>query len=134
MDRSVVPPAGIEPAGYRFAEFRLDADGKLLRGEIALELPAEELALLRALLARSGEVVSLAELGYALGTVRGEAHASGHRLTTCLASLKERLQPAEYIERVDRRGYRIAAIAEPSGYARSSVLPVAGHSAFLHRL
>jgi TolB-like protein len=124
MDRSVVPPAGIEPAGYRFAEFRLDADGKLLRGEIALELPAEELALLRALLARSGEVVSLAELGYALGTVRGEAHASGHRLTTCLASLKERLQPAEYIERVDRRGYRIAAIAEPSGYARSSVLPL----------
>ena len=43
-----------------------------MRGEIALELPAEELALLRALLARSGEVVSLAELGYALGTVRGK--------------------------------------------------------------
>jgi DNA-binding winged helix-turn-helix (wHTH) protein len=106
--------------GYRFGEFRLDADGKLLRGETALELPAEELALLRALLTRSGEVVSADELTRA---VWGEAHASSHRLTASVASLKERLQPADCIESVGRRSYRISAIAEPEGHFRSSALP-----------
>ena len=106
--------------GYRFAEFRLDADGTLLRGETALELPRQELALLRALLARSGEVVSASEL---IRAVWGEAHPSSQRLTECLESLKERLQPADCIESVYRRGYRISAIAEPDGHVRSSALP-----------
>jgi transcriptional regulator HilA, main transcriptional regulator of SPI1 len=121
MDCSLLSPAGIKPVGYRFGEFRLDADGKLLRGETALELPAEELALLRALLARAGEVVSASELSYA---VWGEAHVSSHRLTACLASLKERLQPADCIESVYRRGYRISASAERGGHLRSSALPL----------
>jgi DNA-binding winged helix-turn-helix (wHTH) protein len=121
MDRSLPPPAGIRPVRYRFAEFRLDADGKLFRGETALELPAEELALLRALLARSGDVVSGDELTRA---VWGEAHASSHRLTACLQSLKERLQPADCIESVHRRGYRISATAEPEEHLQSSALPL----------
>jgi adenylate cyclase len=121
MDRSLLPPAGIRPVGYRFAEFRLYADGTLLRGETALELPGQELALLRALLARSGEVVSAGELTRA---VWGEARSSSHRLTACLKSLKERLQPADCIERVHWRGYRISAIAEPGRHLRSSALPL----------
>jgi TolB-like protein/DNA-binding SARP family transcriptional activator len=121
MDRFWLSPAGKRPVGYRFAEFRLDADGKLLRGDIALELPAEELALLRALLARAGEVVSVDELTRA---VWGEADPSGHRLTACVEALRERLQPADCIEGVHRRGYRISAIAEPSGYLNSGALPL----------
>jgi DNA-binding winged helix-turn-helix (wHTH) protein len=121
MDRSLLSPAGIRPVGYRFAEFRLDADGKLLRGESALALPAEELALLRALLERPGEVVSGAELAR---VVWGEAHASSHRLTACIASLKELLQPADCIESVNRRGYRISARPDANGHLRSSALPL----------
>jgi DNA-binding winged helix-turn-helix (wHTH) protein len=121
MDRSLPPPAGIRPVGYRFAEFRLDVDGKLQRGETALELPPQELALLRALLARSGEVVSRAELTRA---VWGEARPSSHRLTACLKSLKERLQPVDCIESVYRRGYRISAIAEADGNLQTSALPL----------
>ena len=107
--------------GYRFAEFRLDFDGKLLRGETALELPAQELALLRALLARSGEVVSGAELTRA---VWGEAPSSSHQLTACLKSLKERLHPADCIESVYGRGYRITAIVEAEVELRCSTLPL----------
>ena len=121
MDRSLPPPAGIRPVGYRFAEFRLDVDGKLQRGETALELPPQELALLRALLARSGEVVSGAEL---IRAVWGEARPSSHRLTACLKSLKERLQPVDCIESVYRRGYRISAIAEADGNLQTSALPL----------
>jgi DNA-binding winged helix-turn-helix (wHTH) protein len=121
MDRSLPPPAGIGPVGYRFADFQLDADGTLLRGETALELPRQELALLRALLARAGEVVSGTELSRAAW---GEAPSSSQRLAACLKSLKERLQPTDCIESVDGRGYRISAIAEPDGYLRSSALPL----------
>jgi len=121
MDRSLLSPAGNRPVGYRFREFRLDAGGTLLRGESALELPAEELALLRALLERAGEVVSGAELNRA---VWGEAHASSHRLTACIASLKKRLQPADCIESVYRRSYRISAIVEPNGHLQSSAPPL----------
>ena len=102
---ALLSPAGIGPVSYRFAEFLLDPDGKLLRGETPIELPREELALLRALLARPGEVVSAGELTRA---VWAEAHPSSHRLTACVASLKKRLRPADCIEDVYRRGYRIA--------------------------
>jgi DNA-binding winged helix-turn-helix (wHTH) protein/tetratricopeptide (TPR) repeat protein len=121
MDRSLPPPAGIGPVGYRFGEFRLEADGKLLRGESALELPADELALLRALLTRSGEVASAGELTCA---VWGEADASSHRLKAVLKSLKLRLHSADCIESVERRGYRISAIAEPDGHLRTGALPL----------
>ncbi|MGD0481100.1 MAG: winged helix-turn-helix domain-containing protein [Terracidiphilus sp.] len=121
MDRSLPPPAGTRPVGYRFAEFRLDAEGTLLRGETAIELPREELALLRALLARSGEVVSGDELTRALW---GEADPSSQRLTACLKSLKARLRSADCIEGVYRHGYRIAATVEPEGPLRSSALPL----------
>jgi DNA-binding winged helix-turn-helix (wHTH) protein len=121
MDGSLPSPAGIKPVTYRFRDLRLKSDATLLRGETVLELPAQELALLRALLARAGEVVSVGELTRA---VWGEAPSSGHRLTACLKSLKERLQPADCIESVYRRGYRISATAEPEEHLPSSALPL----------
>ncbi len=112
MNRSLPAPAAIKPVTYRFRDLRLKADGTLLRGETVLELPAQELALLCALLSRSGEVVSASELCRVLW---GDPHPASHRLQECLASLRNILQPSDCIENVYRRGYRISAIAEPDG-------------------
>jgi DNA-binding winged helix-turn-helix (wHTH) protein len=119
-------PAAIKPVTYRFQDLRLKADGTLLRGETVLEVAAQELALLRALLVRQGEVVSASELNRALW---GEAHPAGHPLAACLESLKKILQPTDCIESVYRRGYRIVATAEadrnpaPQSLPRLAILP-----------
>jgi DNA-binding winged helix-turn-helix (wHTH) protein/tetratricopeptide (TPR) repeat protein len=126
MESQVQAPAVLEPATYRFGDLRLKADGTLLRGETPVEVPAEELALLRALLARHGKVVSAAELSRA---VSGEPRPSRQRLTACIESLRKILQPGECIESVARRGYRIQAISEPEetpsprSLARLAILP-----------
>lgn len=116
----------MKPVTYRFADFRLQADGTLLRGETVLELSADELTLLRALVARQGEAVAASELSSVLW---GESHSSAHRLTACLASLKKILHPADCIENVYRRGYRIVSVAEsddadvPQSLPRLAILP-----------
>jgi DNA-binding winged helix-turn-helix (wHTH) protein len=120
MNRLLPAPAGIKPVTYRFRDLRLKADGTLLRGETVLNLPAQELALLRALLSRSGEVVSASELSRALW---GDPHPDSHRLQECLASLKNILQPSDCVENVYRRGFRISAIAEPDGQLTPQSLP-----------
>ncbi len=121
MDGSLPAPDETKPVTYRFADLRLESDGTLLRGGTVVELPAQDLALLRVLLARSGQVVSASELSRALW---GEAQSSPARLTACLASLKKLLQPTDCIEHVYRRGYSIAAIAEPEGQLPTRSLPV----------
>ena len=110
MESQVQAPVVLEPAAYRFGDFRLKSDGTLLCRETTIEIPAEELALLRALLARQGEVVSAGELSRA---VSGESRPSRQRLTACLASLRKILQSGVRIESVSRRGYRIQAVSEP---------------------
>lgn len=120
MDRSLPAPDEMRPVTYRFRDLRLRCDGTLLRGDTVLEIPARELALLRALLARQGEVVSERELSRALW---GESLASSQQLKECLASLKKLLRPTDCIEAIYRRGYSIAAIAEPEGQPRSLALP-----------
>ncbi len=126
MEGSVPAPALIQPVTYRFQGFQLKADGTLLRGETRLDVPAEELALLRALLARPGEVVSAAELSRA---VSDESQLSLQRVTACIESLKKLLQPGDCVESISGLGYRIQAIAEPeedpspSPLARLAILP-----------
>jgi DNA-binding winged helix-turn-helix (wHTH) protein len=109
MDCSSPKPAATKPVRYHFADFRLEADGTLLRGVTPLLLPVHELALLRTLLARQGEVVSVGELS---GALYGLTHMSEDRVAACVASLEKHLQPADCIESVHRRGYRIHAKAE----------------------
>jgi len=121
MDRSLPAAAAIRPVGYRFADLRLEADGTLLRGETVFELPAQELSLLRALLARPGEAISPDELNRALW---GATDPFSYQLAACLASLKKRLQPADCIESVDRCGYRITAIVEADAHLRTHSLPL----------
>ncbi len=121
MDRPLPDPAGFQPATYRFADLRLKPDGALVRGETVLKLPAQELALLRALLVRQGRIVGASELNRALW---GEPNPSSHLLTACLASLKELLSPTDCIETVYRRGYRIQATVEPDQPLPAKSLPL----------
>ena len=62
------------PLAYRFAGYRLETDGTLLRGETPLHIPSDELAILRLLLVRAGEIVTPLELKRALW---GETRAAG---------------------------------------------------------
>jgi DNA-binding winged helix-turn-helix (wHTH) protein/Tfp pilus assembly protein PilF len=104
MDRSSPARADTQHRRYWFAGFSLEDDGTLFRGDTLLELAAEELAVLRLLLERAGEIVSPLELKRA---VWGEEQASSEVAAHCIASLRERLLPADCVESVYKRGYRI---------------------------
>ncbi len=120
MDGSSPAPAGSSPLRYWFAGFRLEADGTLLRGETPLRLPAEELAVLRLLLKRPGEIVSPLELKRA---VWGEERVSRDIVSKCVASLRAWLQPADCIESVYKRGYRFSAAVQTDGPRPADELP-----------
>jgi DNA-binding winged helix-turn-helix (wHTH) protein/tetratricopeptide (TPR) repeat protein len=120
MDSSLPTAAGSAPFAYRFAGFRLKADGTLLRGETPLNLPPKELALLRLLLARAGEIVLPLELKRALW---GDTPAASDSVSKCVASLRARLQPADCIQSVYKRGYRISVTVQPDGLSPAGALP-----------
>ncbi len=129
MNHSSPAPADAPPLRFWFAGFRLEADGTFLRGETPVHLSAEEATVLRLLLARAGGIVSPSELKRAIW---GEEHASSEVVAKCIASLRERLQPADCIEGVYKRGYRISAAiqtndARPAGaLPRLAILPFGG--------
>ena len=120
MNRPLPAPADAPPLRYWFAGLKLEADGTLLRGKTPLELPTEEAAVLRLLLMRAGEIVRPIELKRA---VWGEEHASGEVVAKCVASLRERLQPADCIEGVYKRGYRISAAVETDDVQEAGAMP-----------
>src|ERR1035438_3578684 len=103
-----------------FAGFRLQADGVLLRGETAVHLPPRELAALRFLLARAGQIVTPIELRQALW---GDLHVTADSVPKCLSSLRARLEPEQCIQTVYKRGYRFSAEVRPHGAAPVSGLP-----------
>ena len=80
----------------------------------------EELAVLRLLLARAGEIVTPLELKR---TLWGEAHVASDSVSRCVASLRARLQPADCIQSVYKRGYRITAVVQPAGRRPAGALP-----------
>jgi DNA-binding winged helix-turn-helix (wHTH) protein len=126
MDRSSPALADARPPRYWFAGFMLRADGTLFCGDSAVGLAAEELAVLRLLLERAGEIVCPLELKRA---VWGDAQASGDVVAKCIASLRERLERADCIEKAYKRGYRISAdvrtsVTRPAGaLPRLAILP-----------
>jgi DNA-binding winged helix-turn-helix (wHTH) protein len=103
-----------------FAGFRLQADGTLLRGETVVHLPPKELAALRLLLARAGQVVTPAELRQALW---GDVHVTADSIPKCLSSLRARLEPEACIQTVYKRGYRFAAEVRRQGAEPLRALP-----------
>lgn len=120
MDSALPAPAGATPIRYWFAGFRLEADGTLLNGERPQRLPPEELAVLRVLLARDGKVVSPLELKRAIW---GPEPVARGIVSRCIASLRARLEPADCIENVSKRGYRLAVAVQKDGRRPASELP-----------
>ena len=86
-----------------FGPFELRADGTLLRNSTVLSLPPKELAVLRSLLAKAGQIVSNGELQLAGW---GYTHVSADSLPRCISSLRARLDGANCIATVYKRGYR----------------------------
>lgn len=106
--------------GYSFGAFRLEPDGTLYRGTAAIHLPPKELAALRLLLERSGQIVTPGQVRQALW---GDVHVSEDSVPKCLSSLRSRLAPDEFIQTVYKRGYRFSAEVRVLVGGRASQLP-----------
>jgi len=91
---------------YCFGAFRLEADGTLTREGIPAPLPPDELAVLRLLISRAGQVVTNRQLLKAFGN---RASITEKDLAGCVASLRARLAPENCVEPVSGRGYRFTA-------------------------
>jgi len=90
---------------FLFGELRLDAQGVLTRGDAVVHLPPKELAALRLLLTHAGQIVTLQQLKQALW---GDVHVTDDSVPKCVSSLRELLLPADCIQTVYKRGYRLS--------------------------
>jgi DNA-binding winged helix-turn-helix (wHTH) protein len=104
---------------FTFADFRLEADGTLLRGESVIHLPPKELAALRFLLAHAGQIVTPAQLRIAIW---GNIHVTEDSVLKCVSSLRSRLEPEDCIQTVYKRGYRLTADVQTKGTAPATSL------------
>ena len=100
------PDNGRGEQAIHFAGFRLEADGSLFSGSGHIHLPPRELAALRLLLANAGQIITPAQLKQALW---GDVHVTADSVPKCLSSLRARLQPADCIQTIYKRGYRLIA-------------------------
>jgi DNA-binding winged helix-turn-helix (wHTH) protein/tetratricopeptide (TPR) repeat protein len=91
---------------FSFAGFRLEADGTLLHGDALVHLPPKELAALRFLLSRSGQIVTPVQLRQAIW---GDVHVTSDSVPKCLSSLRARLGQQDCVQTVYKRGYRLTA-------------------------
>lgn len=108
------------PSRYWFAGLQLEPDGTLLRGETPLPLAPQELAVLRQLLRRAGKIVCPADLKR---SVWGDEYLSSEIVVRCIAALRERLQPDDCIQRLYKRGFRIAADVQMEAARPETALP-----------
>jgi TolB-like protein/tetratricopeptide (TPR) repeat protein len=69
-------------------------------------MPPKELAALRLLLAKAGQIVSPLQLKNALW---GDVHVTADSVLKCMSSLRARLEPEPCIQTVYKRGYRFTA-------------------------
>lgn len=106
--------------GFAFGPFRLEPDGTLLRGNTVVHLPPKELAALRLLLSKAGQIVTPLQLRHALW---GSVHVTADSVPRCLSSLRARLEPESYIQTVYKRGYRFTATVRPDGAPLNLSLP-----------
>jgi DNA-binding winged helix-turn-helix (wHTH) protein len=120
MDGSPAPPNGRTPSRYWFAGLQLEPDGTLLRGEAPLPLAPQELAVLRQLLMQAGKIVCPADLKR---SVWGDEYISSEVVFRCVAGLRERLLPADCIQRLYKRGFRIAAAVQTEAPRPATALP-----------
>lgn len=111
--------SGSEPV-YTFADFQLETDGTLRRGNALIHLPPKELTALRLLLKNAGQVVTPLQLRQELW---GDVHVTADSVPKCLSSLRERLEPEKCIQTIYKRGYRFAAEVRRDGAASAGTLP-----------
>jgi DNA-binding winged helix-turn-helix (wHTH) protein/tetratricopeptide (TPR) repeat protein len=116
---SLTAPDSTGP-GFSFGEFRLEADGTLLRGATMVHLPPKELVALRLLLAHAGQIVTPLQFRQALW---GDVHVTADSVPKCLSSLRARLEPEECIQTVYKRGYRFTAEVRRDATAPAGALP-----------
>jgi DNA-binding winged helix-turn-helix (wHTH) protein/tetratricopeptide (TPR) repeat protein len=90
---------------FLFGELQLDGQGVLTRGDEVIHLPPKELAALRLLLAHAGQIVTVQQLKQALW---GDVHVTDDSVPKCVSSLRELLAPADCIQTVYKRGYRLS--------------------------
>ena len=107
-------------SGFSFGEFRLEADGTLLRKGTAVHLPPKELAALRLLIEHAGQIVTPLQLKNSLW---GNVHVTADSVPKCLSALRARLEPEQCIQTVYKRGYRFSAEVRRHGAAAMETLP-----------
>jgi len=110
-----------------FANFRLEADGTLWRGQTVVHLAPRELAALHLLMDNTGQIVSPLQLKHALW---GDVHVTADSVLKCVSSLRARLAPEACIQTVYKRGYRFLAEVRRDGSPqpvalRLAILPLA---------
>jgi DNA-binding winged helix-turn-helix (wHTH) protein/tetratricopeptide (TPR) repeat protein len=105
---------------FSFADFLLEADGTLLRGESVIHLPPKELAALRFMLAHPGQIVTAMQLRKAIW---GNIHVTADSVPKCVSSLRARLVPEDCIQTIYKRGYRLTAEVHTQGEAPAGALP-----------
>jgi DNA-binding winged helix-turn-helix (wHTH) protein len=118
IEPSIVSPGSVP--GFSFANFRLETDGTLRRGNALIHLPPKELAALRLLLQNAGKVVTPLQLRQELW---GDVHVTADSVPKCLSSLRERLEPEKCIQTIYKRGYRFSAEVRQDGAATARTLP-----------
>ena len=115
----------VEPT-YKFSEFELAPDGTLKRGVENVHLTPKEVAILRLLLTRPGQVVTAAALQKAAWN---DTHVTGDSLPKCISSLRAALAPSGCIQTVYKRGYRMTCavtrlqLSHRSPQVRLAILP-----------
>jgi TolB-like protein/tetratricopeptide (TPR) repeat protein len=85
-----------------------------------IHLAPKELAALRFLLARPGEIVTPAQLRQAIW---GDVHVTAESVPKCVSSLRAHLEPEDCIQTVYKRGYRLTAEVLSNSASPSGVLP-----------
>ncbi len=120
MDRLTSASSDSPGSVYVFGAFRLEADGRLLRKEEPVDLSPRELAALRFLLARAGQVVTHSQLRQA---VWSDMQITADAISKCMSSLRARLGPEECIQTVYKRGYRFFAPVRPLLAGLPATLP-----------
>jgi TolB-like protein/tetratricopeptide (TPR) repeat protein len=112
MNRIQAESTDSSDSGYLFGVFRLEADGRLYRGETPIALSPLELKALQVLLAHAGRVVSPAQMRQALW---GDQRVASASLADCISSLRVHLDPHASVETVYKRGFRLTAEQRPRG-------------------
>jgi DNA-binding winged helix-turn-helix (wHTH) protein/tetratricopeptide (TPR) repeat protein len=99
------PELQLEPevVQYTFGRYCLCPDGTLLRDSAVVSLPPKEAQILRLLLAGAGQIIPAQKLRE---KAWGEVHVSADSLPRCVSSLRARLDSADCIQTVYKRGYR----------------------------